>query len=153
MIKRRIFSVLIASSLWPVLIFASSDKKNENQLEKLRVNADRIASRMKELSEFGKNPDGGMSRMGFSEADIQGRRYIMNLMKEAGLSVRIDAAGNIIGRRKGADAKLPPIWIPSPFLRSQTRTSAILSPVRPGSSVLVSTECPAGRAMTPGTWR
>jgi N-carbamoyl-L-amino-acid hydrolase len=45
----------------------------------------------------------------FSDADIQGRAYIISLMREAGLTVRIDAAGNIIGRREGRDPKLPPI--------------------------------------------
>ncbi|NIO11188.1 MAG: M20/M25/M40 family metallo-hydrolase, partial [Deltaproteobacteria bacterium] len=43
------------------------------------------------------------------EADIQGRAYIMTLMQEAGLEVNVDAAGNIIGWRKGSDPSLPPI--------------------------------------------
>jgi len=75
----------------------------------LRVNAKRIEQRILVLSEFGKNPQGGVSRVAFSEADIQGRNYIMSLMREAGLTVRIDAAGNIIGRREGRDPKLPSI--------------------------------------------
>jgi len=33
----------------------------------------------------------------------------MNLMETAGLKPRIDAAGNIIARRQGADASLPPV--------------------------------------------
>lgn len=109
MIKRRVFSVMIASSIWLVLLSASYDEKNENQLEKLRVNVNRIGQRIMELSEFGKNPDGGISRLAFSEADKQGREYSISLMKEAGLKVRIDEAGNIIGRRGGADPKLHPI--------------------------------------------
>jgi N-carbamoyl-L-amino-acid hydrolase len=48
-------------------------------------------------------------RTGFSDADIQGRAYIMDLMKKAGLQVRVDAADNIFGRRSGSDDKLPPI--------------------------------------------
>jgi N-carbamoyl-L-amino-acid hydrolase len=75
----------------------------------LRVNAKRIEQRTLQLSTFGKNPQGGVSRVAFSEADIQGRHYIMSLMREAGLTVRVDAAGNIIGRREGRDSKLPPI--------------------------------------------
>ena len=33
----------------------------------------------------------------------------MDLMREAGLAVRLDTAGNIIGRREGSEPGLPPI--------------------------------------------
>ncbi len=79
------------------------------KLDRLRVNQERIEARILKLSEFGRNPDGGVSRVAFSEADLQGRRYIMSLMEQAGLQVRIDAAGNIIGRREGDQPDLPPI--------------------------------------------
>lgn len=79
------------------------------KLDRLRVNQERIEARILKLSEFGRNPDGGVSRVAFSEADLQGRRYIMSLMEQAGLQVRIDAAGNIIGRREGEQPDLPPI--------------------------------------------
>lgn len=82
---------------------------DERSSHDLRVNAQRIEQRILRLSEFGKNPQGGVSRVAFSHADIQGRAYIMSLMREAGLTVRIDAAGNIIGRREGRDPKRPPI--------------------------------------------
>jgi N-carbamoyl-L-amino-acid hydrolase len=75
----------------------------------LRVDPERIHSRILALSEFGRNPDGGVSRVAFSQADLQGRSYIMALMREAGLEVRIDPAGNILGRRAGSDPNLPPI--------------------------------------------
>jgi N-carbamoyl-L-amino-acid hydrolase len=61
------------------------------------------------LAQFGKNPEGGVSRVAFSEADLRGRQYIISLMREAGLAVRIDPAGNIIGRREGSDPALPVI--------------------------------------------
>jgi N-carbamoyl-L-amino-acid hydrolase len=75
----------------------------------LRVDAERIERRIQELSRFGRNAEGGVSRVAFSEADIQGRRYVASLMEEAGLEVRVDEAGNILGRRKGRDESLPPI--------------------------------------------
>ena len=37
---------------------------------------------------------------------MDARTYVMGLMKDAGLEVRVDAAGNIFGRRAGT-AKLP----------------------------------------------
>ena len=75
----------------------------------LRVNGDRINQQLVALSEFGKNPYGGVSRVAYSEFDKQGRAYVMGLMREAGLDPSIDVAGNIIARRAGANASLKPI--------------------------------------------
>ena len=75
----------------------------------LAVNEARLQSRITELAKFGANPEGGVSRVAFSAADIAGREYISKLMREAGLVVRVDTAGNIIGRREGSDPKLPVI--------------------------------------------
>ncbi len=65
------------------------------------------------LGNYGKNPEGGVSRVAFSLADIEGREYMMQLMKDAGLDVSIDAAGNIIGRRKGNNSNAKPIMFGS----------------------------------------
>ncbi len=75
----------------------------------LRVNGDRINQQLTALSEFGKNPYGGVSRVAYSEFDKQGREYVMGLMREAGLDTSIDVAGNIIGRRAGSNAGLKPL--------------------------------------------
>jgi N-carbamoyl-L-amino-acid hydrolase len=58
------------------------------------------------LSEFGKNPEGGVTRLGFSETEMAAREYAIGLMKNARLEVRVDPAGNIFGRRAGSE-KLP----------------------------------------------
>ena len=50
-----------------------------------------------------------MDRLAFSPADVESRDYTMELMREAGLEVRIDAGGNIIGRRAGSDNSLPAV--------------------------------------------
>ena len=65
------------------------------------------------MSKFGANPEGGVSRVAFSDADLAGRKYISGLMQDAGLTIRVDAAGNIIGRREGSNPKLPAILIGS----------------------------------------
>jgi N-carbamoyl-L-amino-acid hydrolase len=76
----------------------------------LKVNAKRIVDHLMRLAEFGKNPQGGVSRVAYSDADKQGREYVMGLMRDAKLHVSVDAAGNLIGRRAGrAKAALPPI--------------------------------------------
>ncbi len=75
----------------------------------LRVNGARIADHLTALSQYGRNPQGGVSRVAYSEADRQGREYVAGLMRAAGLDVSIDAAGNIIGRRAGSDPTLKPL--------------------------------------------
>ena len=79
----------------------------------ITVNADRLQQHLTALSQFGANPEGGVSRVAFSDADIAGRAFITQLMQGAGLTVRTDTAGNIIGRREGADSKLPAILLGS----------------------------------------
>jgi N-carbamoyl-L-amino-acid hydrolase len=78
-----------------------------------RVNAARLRQHLEGLSVFGRPAGGtfadGVSRVAYSDADIAGRRYVMSLMEAAGMKPRIDAAGNIVARRQGADASLPPV--------------------------------------------
>ena len=75
----------------------------------LRVNGKRIAEHIQSLAEFGKNPQGGVSRVAYSDADKQGREYVLGLMRNAKLDVAIDAAGNLIGKRAGSDGSLKPL--------------------------------------------
>ena len=84
-----------------------------SQAGDVAADPDRMEARIRALAQFGNNPEGGVSRVAFSEADIAGRRYISELMREAGLAVRVDTAGNIIGRREGTDDSLPPIMFGS----------------------------------------
>ncbi|HEV2388073.1 MAG TPA: Zn-dependent hydrolase [Candidatus Acidoferrales bacterium] len=72
----------------------------------LHVQPDRLRQTLEKLSTFGRNPDGGVTRLGFSPADMAARQYVMDLMKQAGLAVRVDPAGNIFGSRPGTQ-KLP----------------------------------------------
>jgi N-carbamoyl-L-amino-acid hydrolase len=81
--------------------------------DKPAVNGDRIQQHITALSKYGANPEGGVSRVAFGDADIAGRKYVNSLMLEAGLNIRTDAAGNMIGRREGSDPKLPAIMIGS----------------------------------------
>jgi N-carbamoyl-L-amino-acid hydrolase len=80
-----------------------------DQTRPLRVNRERLEQRIEKLAEYGKTPEGGVNRVAFSEEDIQSRNYILSLLQEAGLEIRIDEAGNIIGRMEGADPSLPTI--------------------------------------------
>ncbi|HZF16839.1 MAG TPA: Zn-dependent hydrolase [Steroidobacteraceae bacterium] len=77
------------------------------------VNADRLNAHLAALSRFGTNPEGGVSRVAYSDFDVAGRAYVTQLMKDAGLTVRVDAAGNLIGRLEGRNPKLPAIVLGS----------------------------------------
>ena len=79
----------------------------------LRVNGKRIMDHILALAEFGKNPQGGVSRVAYSDADKQGREYVLGLMRAAKLDVLVDAAGNMIGRRSGSATGLAPLLIGS----------------------------------------
>ncbi len=79
----------------------------------LRVNGDRIMGHINALAEFGKNPQGGVSRIAYSDADKQGREYVLGLLRDAKLDVSIDAAGNLIGKRAGSASGLKPLLIGS----------------------------------------
>src|SRR5262245_17438131 len=72
------------------------------------VNGQRLNSTIAALSACGRNPEGGVSRVAYSEADRKGREYVTSLMRAAKLDVSIDAAANIIGRRPGKENR-PPI--------------------------------------------
>jgi len=78
-------------------------------MKDLSVNAKRIELNITKLAEFGETSEGGVHRVAYSEDDVQARKYIITLMEAAGLDVRIDAAGNILGSREGSENYLPPI--------------------------------------------
>ena len=102
----RVLGLLIVVLQVPVL-------HGDSPPTKVRVDEKRIELRIRKLSEFGHSPDGGVSRVAFSEADVAGRSYVSGLMREAGLKVRMDPAGNIIGRRQGLEPDLPVIMFGS----------------------------------------
>ena len=74
-----------------------------------RVNGPRVNQHLTDLSRFGANPQGGVSRVAFTDADCAGRRFAMDVMRQAGLAVRIDPVGNIIGERAGSTQNALPI--------------------------------------------
>lgn len=111
--QRREFaaSILAAgtAAAWPRGVRALA----VSSLAPLRVNGERLNAHLAALAEFGKNPQGGVSRVAYSDADKASRPYLMRLMREARLEVSVDAAGNLIGRRAGTDPSLKPIFFGS----------------------------------------
>ena len=78
-----------------------------------RVDLDRFWSTIEASAEIGKGRPGGLSRLTLSDDDQAMRDLFRKWCADAGLSVEVDAAGNIFGRREGTDNDLPPILIGS----------------------------------------
>jgi N-carbamoyl-L-amino-acid hydrolase len=74
-----------------------------------QVNQDRLEQRIFELAKFGLQQNGETERVAFSDADIAAQKWVIQTLKDLGLDVHIDFAGNVIGRRKGKNASLKPI--------------------------------------------
>ena len=68
----------------------------------LRINGDRLMNRIFELAKIGELPNGGVCRLAFTKEDILARDQISHWMQDAGMTVRVDAAGNLIGRYAGS---------------------------------------------------
>jgi N-carbamoyl-L-amino-acid hydrolase len=67
----------------------------------LAVNRERLTKSIQQLAEVGRLPNGGVCRIAFSTEDLLARQLITTWMEDAGMAVRVDAAGNIIGRCAG----------------------------------------------------
>src|SRR5699024_5200917 len=67
------------------------------------VDGKRLAERLDAISKIGVLPTGGVSRQGFSREEKEAKELVAGWMKDAGLIVETDAAGNIFGRLKGKD--------------------------------------------------
>ena len=81
---------------------------------KIKPDVTRIEQKIIKFSEFIDPGEEGFTRISFSEQDREATAYLAQLMeKEAGLSVRNDAAGNLIGRREGKSPGSPAIIVGS----------------------------------------
>jgi N-carbamoyl-L-amino-acid hydrolase len=78
----------------------------------LQINLERLKSTLLELSRIGFNDDdNGVYRVGFSEADMDARRWLMGLLEAEGFRPTMDGAGNVYGRLGASD--LPSVTVGS----------------------------------------
>ena len=57
----------------------------------------RLRSRIDELAQIGATPAGGSCRLALTDDDRQGRDLVCRWMKDLGMTVNVDAIGNIVG--------------------------------------------------------
>ena len=77
------------------------------------LDGDRLNAMLADFRRFGGTPDGGTTRLAYSDDDLACREYATDVMERAGLDVSIDLAGNLIGRRTGTDPDALPIIVGS----------------------------------------
>ncbi|MGE5337376.1 MAG: Zn-dependent hydrolase [Gemmatimonadota bacterium] len=75
--------------------------------ESLRINPARLLERLNQLAAIGRTEDGSCCRLALTDEDRAGRDLVVRWMRELGLEVRIDQAGNIFGLRRGVEDTAP----------------------------------------------
>jgi N-carbamoyl-L-amino-acid hydrolase len=100
--RRQLIKAALLAGAAPRLAFATPGRR-------WRADGRRVSDWLRALSRFGANADGGVSRTGFSTADVEGRAWLREIMQSTGLKVRIDPAGNIIGELAGSVPGLKPL--------------------------------------------
>jgi N-carbamoyl-L-amino-acid hydrolase len=111
MIKRKEnLSVFLGLSLILLPVSISQTGAPQTRPAGRTINADRLRASLEALSQFGRNPEGGVTRVAWTQPDLDARRFVIEkLLSGIGLAVRTDAAGSIYGRREGTDKGLPVI--------------------------------------------
>ena len=73
------------------------------------IDASRLEGEIEELARFSDTPYPSVTRILFTEQDMRARTWLMERMTAAGLTVRVDAVGNVFARWEGSDPDLPAV--------------------------------------------
>lgn len=77
------------------------------------LDPERLARDLRGLSRIGLQEDGSVARLAFSLADLRARQYLMHRFQVAGLQVRMDGMGNLIGRIEAGEPGAPAVALGS----------------------------------------
>ncbi|MFW5897250.1 MAG: Zn-dependent hydrolase [Bacillota bacterium] len=69
----------------------------------MKIDAERFLTDIEELGEIGYSEGEGVTRLALSDEDVRAREWLIAKMEDAGLKVKVDAAGNVIGRMDCGD--------------------------------------------------
>jgi N-carbamoyl-L-amino-acid hydrolase len=89
------------------------------------IDRDRLYASLEALGKIGRYDDeragvAGVNRLALTDADRDGRRHVVALMKELGLAVTVDRIGNVYARREGQRPELAPVVMGSHIDSVQT---------------------------------
>ncbi|MBI6634388.1 Zn-dependent hydrolase [Pseudomonas paralactis] len=79
----------------------------------LKINGERLWRSLMDMAEIGATARGGSCRLALSAEDKAGRELFSHWCKAAGLTLSVDAIGNLFARRSGADNDAAPVMIGS----------------------------------------
>lgn len=78
----------------------------------LRINSERLQSRLRDLARIGATDGGGVTRLALSDEDRAGRDLLAGWIRAAGFELRIDDMGSMVGVRAGS-RPAPPVLLGS----------------------------------------
>jgi N-carbamoyl-L-amino-acid hydrolase len=85
------------------------DFTGKKGLGELTIDLDRLKSDTETVNSIGRiEGQPGINRISFSDADMAGRRWLMDRMTDAGLEAWMDTVGNVFGRWPAASG--PAVW-------------------------------------------
>lgn len=81
----------------------------------MKADVNRIKKDIETIATFTATPSAGVTRLPFTLQDKKAKEYIKRQMREAGLEVRADGVGTVIGKRNGMNANEPVIMMGSHY--------------------------------------
>lgn len=73
------------------------------------ISSQRLEDRINSLARIGMTEEGGVTRLALTDEDRKAHQLVRSWMEQAGMSVRVDAAGNLIGRKEGTNPQARPV--------------------------------------------
>ncbi|MDP4098720.1 M20 family metallo-hydrolase [Paenibacillus sp. P96] len=70
--------------------------------------SERLPQMLDWLSQFGRDPEGGVTRLLYSDAWLEAQQALSHWMEQEGLEASFDQTGNLAGRLEGTDLSLSP---------------------------------------------
>lgn len=105
--KHEALGVVLACTAF--MIVDSAEIGGDSAYAAPQVNIERLSAQLQHLATISEVPFPAVTRVLFTEQDLQARRYVKDLMHSTGLTVREDAMGNIFGRWVGSSPNLPAV--------------------------------------------
>ena len=84
-----------------------------SRTDPLEIDPDRLRRSFDAYAEIGATDAGGLHRLALTDADARARDRLVDDLAALGLDVRIDAVGNVFGRRAGRDPDAAPVLVGS----------------------------------------
>jgi len=79
----------------------------------LKINGERLWASLMAMAEVGATARGGSCRLALSDEDKAGRELFAHWCREAGMTLSVDAIGNLFARRAGTDPDAAPVMMGS----------------------------------------